>query len=199
MHWFTIVAIGIAANLDNLGIGLSFGSRSTKVPLLSNLLIALLSMAATYLAMSAGIYVSHLLSPSVGNLIGGIIIILLGAWGLRASLKRFRHAARDAQLGEQFAGMAQRSDKDGNHVISWGESLSLGFALSINCLASGLGAGASGVSPILSAISVGVFSLLTVDLGIRMGSRIAKSWFGRYAELLGCLLLIVIGCYEVIV
>lgn len=199
MHWFSIVAIGIAANLDNLGIGLSFGARSTKVPLLSNLLIAFLSMAATYLAMSAGIFLSHLISPSWGNLIGGIVVVLIGVWGLRSSLKRRRKLVSDAELDEQMTRMAERSDKDGNHIISWGESISLGFALSFNCIGSGLAAGVSGVSPLFSALSVGLFSLLTVDIGVRLGSKIAKSWFGKYSELLGCLLLIVIGCYEIIV
>jgi putative sporulation protein YtaF len=199
MHWFSIVAIGIAANLDNLGIGLSFGARSTKVPPLSNLLIALLSMAATYLAMTAGMYLSHLISSSWGNLIGGLVIVFIGAWGLRSSLKRRRKLVSDAELGEQHERMAERSDKDGNHIISWVESISLGFALSLNCIASGLGAGASGVSPLFSALSVGIFSLFTIDIGVRLGNKIAKSWLGQYSELLGCLLLIVIGCYEVIV
>ncbi|MCY9669970.1 manganese efflux pump [Paenibacillus alginolyticus] len=199
MHWFSIIAIGIAANLDNLGIGLSFGARSTKVPLLSNLLIALLSLAATYLAMSAGIYLSHLISPSWGNLIGGFVVVFIGAWGLRSSLKKRRKLVSDAELGEQMTRMAERSDKDGNHIISWGESISLGFALSVNCMASGLAAGVSGVSPLFSALSVGIFSLLTVDIGVRLGSQIAKSWFGKYSELMGCLLLIVIGFYEIFV
>jgi putative sporulation protein YtaF len=199
MHWFSIIAIGIAANLDNLGIGLSFGARSTKVPLLSNLLIALLSLAATYLAMSAGIYLSHLISPSWGNLIGGLVVVFIGAWGLRSSLKKRRKLVSDAELGEQMTRMAERSDKDGNHIISWGESISLGFALSVNCMASGLAAGVSGVSPLFSALSVGIFSLLTVDIGVRLGSQIAKSWFGKYSELMGCLLLIVIGFYEIFV
>ncbi|OCT13253.1 sporulation membrane protein YtaF [Paenibacillus pectinilyticus] len=199
MHWFSIVAIGVAANIDNLGIGLSFGSRATKVPFLSNLLIALLSLVAAYMAMSLGQYLSHVMASSHANLIGGVVILILGAWGLRSGIRRYRRNKAELQLDEQFDDMALRSDKDGNHVISWGESLSLGFALSINCMASGFGAGASGVSPVLAALSVGLFSLVTVDIGIRMGGQIAKSWLGQYAEILGCLLLILIGCYEVIV
>ncbi|RKP47911.1 sporulation membrane protein YtaF [Cohnella endophytica] len=192
MHWISIVIIGIAANIDNLGIGVTFGARSTRVPFFSNLFIALFSMAATYLAMTAGSYFSHLFSAFWGNLIGGLVIVFLGIWGIRSS------SIKNKQPAVTPDRIADRTDKDGDHVISWIESISLGFALSINCIASSFGAGASGVSPILSAISVGLFSLLSVDFGIRLGGKITKSWLGKYSDLMGCILLIAIGCYEII-
>lgn len=195
MHWFSVVLIGIAANIDNLGIGLTFGVRSTKVPLLSNIIIAMLSMVTTYLAMSVGMYFSGLISSLWGNLIGGLIIVLIGIWGLRSSLIRRRVSIHNK--ADDTNRIADISDKDGDHIISWVESTSLGFALSLNCIATGLGAGASGVSPLFSALSVGLLSLLTIDMGVRMGSRITKSWFGEYSDLLGCILLIVIGLYEI--
>ncbi|MBP1965695.1 manganese efflux pump [Paenibacillus aceris] len=202
MHWFSIAVIGVAANIDNLGIGFSFGARSTKVPFISNLLIALLSMTATYLAMSAGMVLSHLISPLLGNFIGGIAIITIGALGLRSSLVNHRRTITGVTQCDQTTKpdrIADTADKDENHIISWVEAISLGFALSLNCIASGLGAGASGVSPLFTAISVGIFSLLSVDIGVRFGYKIAKSWFGKYAEVVGCILLIVIGMYEVII
>ncbi|MFC5401115.1 manganese efflux pump [Cohnella soli] len=202
MHWFSILIIGIAANIDNLGIGVTFGARSIKVPLLSNILIALLSMAATYLAMSAGLYLSHLISPFWGNLTGGFVIIFLGIWGIRAALASGKNSGGNTEYNDPnhvSDSLVDRTDKNNDRVISWGESISLGFALAINCIASSLGAGASGVSPILTAVSVGLFSLLSVDVGIRLGSRVAKSWIGKYSNFLGCILLIIIGCYEIIV
>ncbi|MBB6670427.1 manganese efflux pump [Cohnella nanjingensis] len=201
MHWLSIVLIGVAANIDNLGIGVTFGARKTRVPLLSNLLIAFLSMAATYVAMTAGMYFSELFPLYWGNLIGGGVLVLLGVWGIRKVVRERRKAAASgegagsAQASERIA---DRTDKDGDHVISWVESISLGFALSVNCIGSSFGAGASGVSPWITALSVGVFSFASVDIGVRLGSKIAKSWLGRYSELLGCILLMAIGCYEMI-
>ncbi|RED59132.1 manganese efflux pump [Cohnella phaseoli] len=202
MHWFSIVIIGIAANIDNLGIGVTFGARSIKVPLLSNILITLLSMAATYLAMSAGLFLSHFVSPFWGNLTGGIVIILLGIWGIRSAVVSGKNLVGNAEFIDNNNApdcLADKTDKNNDRVISWAESISLGFALAINCIASSLGAGASGVPPLLTAISVGLFSLLSVDIGIRLGSRVAKSWIGKYSNFLGCILLIIIGCYEIIV
>lgn len=124
--------------------------------------------------------------------------MILGAWGLRSAVVSRRSSASSSGAADKTLAMAAKTDRDSNQIISWGESLSLGFALSLNCIATGLGAGASGVSPALTAISVGLFSLLSVDAGIRFGNRMAKSWLGSYADLLGCILLIAIGCYEVI-
>ncbi|QHW31070.1 sporulation membrane protein YtaF [Paenibacillus rhizovicinus] len=199
MHWFSIALIGVASNVDNLGIGFSFGSRSTKVPLASNMVIALLSMVATYLSMSAGMLLSHLISPSWGNLMGGFVITAIGAWGLRSSLANRTHAASGSGPNDSDTKpdrLAAATDTDDNHIISLSEAISLGFALSVNCIASGLGAGASGVSPLFTAFAVGIFSLLSVDIGVRFGYRMAKSWFGKYADIAGCLLLIIIGLYE---
>ncbi|MEK5438222.1 MULTISPECIES: hypothetical protein [Paenibacillus] len=46
MHWLSIIIIGLASNLDNLGIGVSFGARSTRITPFSNLIIAVLSILA---------------------------------------------------------------------------------------------------------------------------------------------------------
>lgn len=190
MHWLTITMIGIAANLDNLGIGMTYGVRKVRVPLLSNAVIAMMSMIATCLSMLLGHYLAGLLPSYWGNLIGGLTIIVLGIWGLISSLRK---------RSDTLAQIADDKDKNKDQVISWTESISLGFALSVNCIASSLGAGASGVSPWFTALSVGFFSLVSIDIGGRLGARIAHSWVGKYAELLGCLLLIAIGCYEVMV
>ncbi|EFM11421.1 protein of unknown function DUF204 [Paenibacillus curdlanolyticus YK9] len=182
--------IGIAANLDNLGIGVTLGSRRIYVPLLSNLIIAILSMIATFLSMVLGEYISGLLPTSWGNMIGGMMIVILGIWGI-ISYQRKRGAAAVKKNGNNGKDKVQR--------VSWLESISLGSALSINCMASSLGAGASGVSPYLTALSVGVFSFVMIDIGSRMGIRFARSWLGKYSELIGCVLLIAIGCYEMTV
>lgn len=54
MHWISIILIGIAANLDNLGIGLAYGVKRVKIPVLSNAVIAIMSMIVTFVAVTAG-------------------------------------------------------------------------------------------------------------------------------------------------
>lgn len=203
MHLLSVFAIGIASNIDNLGIGMSYGMRSTRVPFFSNLLIALLSVIATFLSMTAGDLVSHTLQSPVANAAGGVMIIVLGLWSIRPGA--FRRPAEQAAPGSTEGSVLslldnpEKADRNQDHILSWRESISLGLALAMNCIASGFGAGISGVSPVWTSVSVGVFSLITIELGIRIGYRLADTWIGRYANAIGGILLIGIGLYEIFV
>lgn len=187
MHWISIILIGMVSNIDNIGIGVSFGTRSRRIPILSNLLIAILGMTAAYLSITMGKISSGYMSQQHTDLIGGMVIIALGIWSMRP--KRMTKVKTKA-LPKPI---------DFSEPISWKESISLGFALSVNCIAMGFGAGVSGASPIMTAISVGVFSLITVAIGERIGHRIAMTWLGKYSKAIGGLILIAIGLYEVFV
>lgn len=217
MHLLSVVGIGLAANLDNLGIGMSFGSRSTRIPPLSNLIIALLSMIAAYLAIVCGHAVTAFVPDRAANSGGGLLLVAMGLWSLRSergkrlsegrsgvarveegSLKN--EAVRAAEVGTSHViRHPEAADVDDNQVISWRESFALGGALSLNCVASGLGAGASGLSPIALTLSVGLFSCVTIATGTAVGARLAASWFGQRAGEVGSLILILVGAYEVFV
>ncbi|WP_200759731.1 manganese efflux pump [Effusibacillus dendaii] len=201
MHWLSIVLIGLASNLDNLGIGVSFGMRTTKIPFISNLIIAIISMIATSLSLLLGEYFSGFVSSMVANFVGGILIVMVGVWSIWSDIHKSRAGTASPEEGPIIHIIRKPSDADINqdHVISCKESVTLGLALGLNCMTSGFGAGISGVSPVWATISVGLFSLLTIALGVRMGDRIAHTWFGRYSNLCAGLLLIGIGFYEIAV
>lgn len=190
MHWLSIIIIGFASNIDNLGIGLSYGTRSTRIPIMSNLFIAILAMLAAYLSVTMGQFISGYLSKQHADLIGGIVIIGLGLWSMKTK-----------PTDELPAKLTSPSLLEANQgrTISWKESISLGVALSLNCMATGFGAGVSGVPPTVTAISVGVFSLVTVAVGVRIGHQIARTWLGKYSSIIGGAMLIGIGLYEIFV
>ncbi|PWW05117.1 putative sporulation protein YtaF [Paenibacillus cellulosilyticus] len=198
MHWVSVVIIGIAANIDNLGVGITFGARSTRVPWLSNLVIALISASAAFVAMTAGSLLAHLFPVLWGNVIGGLILIAMGLWGIRSQLIKGKMGrAPDVQEREAASDPNTGQSNREKRMVSRAESVSIGLALSVNAMASSFGAGISGVSPLLCSLSVGLFSYLTVELGVRIGIRFARSPLGRYAEFIGCALLILIGIYEI--
>ena len=78
MHLLSALMIGVAANLDNFGIGVSYGIRKIRIPFLSNFFIAVLSGIIVALSVSAG----HILSQFIGlaNLLGALLIIVIGVW-----------------------------------------------------------------------------------------------------------------------
>ncbi|MDN4608045.1 manganese efflux pump MntP [Sporosarcina highlanderae] len=178
MFLITIIAIGIAANIDNLGISMAYGLRSNRIPFVYNLIISIISMGAAYLSIIAGNILSNYMALSFSNLIGGILLVALGLW---VSLKS-PDCSEDAK---KFA------------TINWKESIILGFILALNCISIGFSAGITGAPPLSTAISVGFFSFISISIGIRLGHKIGKTFFGKHAERIGGLLLILIGIYEI--
>lgn len=199
MHWLTILFIGIAANLDNLGISVSYGLKSTRIPFISNFLIALISMVFAFLSITAGAFISHFIPLKIANLIGGFIIIFLGA----KSIYDYFHPKlpddnkADSNLGKVVT-HPDLADLNEDKVIAWKESILLGMALAINCLALGLGAGISGISPFFTTISIGLFSILSISWGLMIGKKVGSTRIGRYSNIGAGLLLMIIGIYEIL-
>jgi putative sporulation protein YtaF len=202
MHWFTVLFIGIAANLDNLGIGVSYSLKSTRIPLGSNLLIAIVSMAAAYLSIGAGTLISHFISVSIANFVGGFLLIILGLKCIFDCLKQEKESSQVVvHSNSNFSKVIREPDSldlNNDKVISWKESVLLGSALAINCLAIGLGAGITGVSPLYATVSVGLFSVLTIACGALVGSKLCGTKIGKYSNIVSGIILILIGIYEIV-
>jgi putative sporulation protein YtaF len=200
MHWISILFIAFASNLDNLGIGISFGIRSIKISAVSNAMIASITMAGTYLSMTIGEFISRYISGFAANLLGASMIIVIGIWTITGSL-RVRSSEQIVPNGKGLTGIIRnpsKADIDHNNVISSKESIALGTALALNNMATGFGAGATGVSPLWTTIVAGLFSLLFVGYGSQIGYSIARTWFGRYSNATSGIILILIGVYEII-
>jgi putative Mn2+ efflux pump MntP len=73
------------------------------------------------------------------------------------------------------------------------DALVLGVALALNNIASGVPAGAAGMSPILTTGLAGLLSLLCVGGGARLGSALARRVARRYAPALAGVMLIAVG------
>lgn len=202
MHWLTILLIGIAANLDNLGIGVSYSLKSTHIPFISNLFIAMISMISAYLSIAAGELIAHSISLWLANFSGGLIIIILGTKTVIESKKEEPTSSREPVLANsnftKIVKEPENLDLNKDKIISWKESILLGLALAINCLAIGIGAGITGVSPVFSTISIGAFSLLSISTGMSLGRKMAGKRMGFYSNIAAGVLLILIGIYEMI-
>jgi putative sporulation protein YtaF len=201
MHYLSVLLIGLAANLDNLGISVSYGLKSTRIPMLSNLIISIVSMICAYLSIFAGTFISFFVSVGVANFVGGLIIIGIGVKCFVDSYY-VKPSAREVKVDSQYTYVISHpDDADVNHdkVISVKESIFLGFALAINCLAMGLGAGITGVSPVLTTCSIGLFSFLSIWCGIKLGSKLCGRNIGKYSNLAAGVLLILIGIYEIFI
>ncbi|MHA6260126.1 manganese efflux pump [Sporosarcina sp. CAU 1771] len=189
MQWITIIFLGVAANLDNLGIGLAYGVKKTRIPLYSNLVIACVSMIVTFIAVLAGSTIIEYVSPRTANIVGSLLICFIGLWMLNPLNSAKKVALENPEL----------IDVDRNHIISFREALTLGFILSANCLASGVGMGANGISTLWTVLSIGFFSVVTIAASSYFGSILSKTLIGRFPSEIAGGLLIVIGIFEMLI
>lgn len=188
MHWVTIILIGVAANLDNLGIGLAYGVKQTKIPMISNITIAFVAMVITYVAVVAGSEVTRYISPHNASFIGSLLLCGIGLWTLFSSRFNSQESLKNPEI----------MDRDMNRIISVKEAVPLGLALSANCLAGGIAIGANGISAIWTVISIGLFSIITIGVGNHCGSLLTNTFISKYSTVLSGLLLICIGIFEMV-
>ncbi|MGO4275797.1 sporulation membrane protein YtaF, partial [Paenibacillus sp. TAF58] len=57
------------------------------------------------------------------------------------------------------------------------------IALALNCVGGGFGASVTGLSPSTTTISISLFSLLTIYIGVRAGQKIARTWLGNRSNI----------------
>jgi putative sporulation protein YtaF len=209
----TIFLLALACSLDNIGIGIAFGVRKLNIPFGTNLLIAVLTTAGTVVVMLCGNLVTRLIQPQTAVLLGGVIIILAGAWVvlqetlLRQPVKPLEELQLIALAGIPEVSFWRKSlmildnpfiaDQDFSGHIDLKEGVILGLALLLNNLPIGLVAGLLGLSPLLIALSVISLSILTIWIGISTGYFLGHHWLGRLSGPISGIILIILGAYEI--
>jgi len=206
---FLSIAIAIAANLDNLGVGIAYGIQKIRISHMSNLIIALISFIAAWLSAETGKIISLFLSPQIANVIGAILLFCVGVWiffqPIITALKNNQPILDLQRFGQRFyigpteiLSYPERADIDNSRNVGNWEAVLLGIALSINALAGGFDAGAVGISSLVEAIFVGIFSFITIIAGYYFGRKYAAEQIGKYATVISGTLLMVIGVHQLL-
>ncbi len=198
------VVVAIAASLDNLGVGIAYGVQKIRVPHTANLIIAAVSFGGTWLLAKAGQGAQTYLSPRAAGIIGAGLLCGVGLWVLVQPLVaafRANQPIIDVKLRKtriyvgptEILRYPERADIDQSREIGYWEAVLLGVALSINALAGGFDAGATGASCLLLSALVGAFSFVTILAGSYIGRRLAAEWLGKYSTIVAGALLVLIG------
>ncbi len=211
-HIVSILLLALSSNLDNVGVGISYGARKINIPFYSNLLIALITTTGTFLAMTVGNEINKFLSPNAANALGSLIIAGAGVWVFiqkAASHNDKEKSSVTQQL--QKTNISSRpffrkvlmildhpflADTDFSGHISIEEGFLLGLALTLNNLANGIGAGLIRLNTALVTIFTAIFSIVTIWFGIEFGQYSGVHWFGKYSTRISGVILIALGIYE---
>jgi putative sporulation protein YtaF len=203
------IFIAIAANLDNLGVGIAYGMQKIKISHMANTIIAVISFITTWLSAQIGKNISLYLSTDIASIIGVALLFSVGIWVLVqpviAAIK-MKQSIMDLQLfgTRLYIGPAEilnnpeKVDIDDSKDICPWEALLLGIALSINAIASGFDAGTTGLSPLLIATIVAIISFLTISMGCDWGRKYASAQLGKYATAFSGILLILLACHQLL-
>jgi putative sporulation protein YtaF len=196
------ISIGLVSNLDNLGIGISYGLQKIRISFFSNLLIAIMSLFATGFAMVMGKFLSKVFPYA--NLIGALLLIAIGLWISvgkllqKAFLPLISKRSKLLRFMVDIINNPSKADRNANGIISINEAVIIGISLSLNCLVTGIGAGLSGLSLFPVVSSVFFFSLITISIGHELGIRADFMRFGHLSEFISGALLIAIGIHDLI-
>lgn len=196
----SIVAIGIASNLDNAGVGIAYGVRRIHIPWVQNLVITVISFVATLFAGLFGHFITTWVSRSVGTWIGTIVIVAVGVWVLSQPFIAHRPRPEKERGGFITAILRnpEEADRNRNQAIGLGESFILGIALAMNALAGGFDAGITKLDVLWTSVSVGLFSFILLGLAAFAGERYAAERLGEKATIAAGILLILVGIHQML-
>jgi len=193
----TILAIAVASNLDNAGVGIAYGVRRIHISWTANLMIALISGGATFVSGFVGDTVTRYVSSTVADLTGAIVVILVGIWVMTDPWRTARRVRHSPNVMTRILRDPAVADFDNSQTISMKEAVVLGIALAMNALAGGFDAGVANIGIVLTSIFVAGFSYILLGVSAFLGRRYAAQTLGDKATYIAGLLLILIGIHQI--
>ena len=151
---------GIAANTDNLTVGVAYGMKRRWIRWPQNLFIAAFTTLVTLGAMAAGWQIRKTLPSGSPDALGGILLLAFAGW----NFYRDRSGA-SSRPSICVTGFASRMSP------GMGETLFLAGTLSINNIGLAVAGGIGGVRYVSAASAIFFFSVAMLALGQAVGSN----------------------------
>ncbi|PYZ93726.1 sporulation membrane protein YtaF [Salipaludibacillus keqinensis] len=208
--YLPLFVLAFAVSLDSFGVGVTYGLRKMRLPLLSVLFIMGCSAFAVLLAMWLGGGISEYMSPARAEQLGGAILITIGLYAFYQVLRKPK-SARKIRIQEStllnvelkrlgivvnVLRKPMEADLDDSGSITGREAFLLGTALSLDAFGAGMGAALFGGSPWVLAGSVALMCGLFLVLGKFTGERLFTTEKMKHVAYAPGILLIMIGIFK---
>ncbi len=195
------ILLVISLCVDSGLASFSYGTNKIKIPIISALILTLISTLFLLISITLGIYIKDFIPASVTHFLCFGILFLLGLLRLfEGLLKRHLHKKSDKSLLElNFLSFklvlnvyadATVADLDHSNTLSWNEALYLGVALSLDSLVVGFGAALASIQFVQITLFSIIFNLLAIVLGCVLGHNCASRCNFDLSWLSGALLII---------
>lgn len=167
--------LGAVIGSNNFAAALALGAtgqrhRRVRIATIFGLVEFLVPLVGIWVGQRvAGVLIEY------ASTVGGLLLLAVGGWtifvGMRASDRGAELAAR---------------------ATSWGGLVALALSLSTDNVLVGVSLGLAGTEPLVLAATIAAFSVAFTLLGLQLGGAARSHWGGR-AEILGGVLLVLIG------
>ncbi|MDQ0418381.1 putative Mn2+ efflux pump MntP [Croceifilum oryzae] len=170
---FTLTIIAIALGMDALSIGIGLGM---KRPSFEKMVLFCILVAFFHIVMPlCGIYIGEYLSvyiKEIASLVGGGMLCFLGG---NMVIHSFRNSEEVFVRSGTIMGLTMMS-----------------MSVSLDSLSAGLSMGLFSADRLVAVILFGLSGGILTVLGLMIGKSMG-SWMGRYGEILGGVILFVLG------
>jgi putative sporulation protein YtaF len=216
----SLFVLSFAVSLDGFGVGITYGIRKIRIPVKSVAIIACCSGVVILLSLLAGTWLTRWLPGGGGAAAGAVILIGIGIWALMQFLRGndreqtetpitrtppdaaestvWTLELRPFGLMVQILRTPSAADMDRSGIITAGEALLLGAALSLDAFGAGIGAGLAGYPPAVTAIVIAAASGSFLWLGTKVGFKAAGWRWVRQLTVLPAILLILMGLFKLL-
>jgi len=181
----SVILLAVAVSLDSLAMGITYGTNQITIPLLSKVILSVVSGFSVFVSMTMGFFLEQRMSSATATTIGGITFVLLGLYHLWCNYRPVQ-ARILVNIRVPFLGLVIQvlqepllADRDRSQTISGEEAVVLGSALALDAMAAGFGAAMLGLPVVGATISVMVGSYFFITQGLQIGSNLASSWLPK--------------------
>jgi len=165
-----IVLLAVSLSLDAFAIAVAYALKSTRVPLVSKLVVCAISIFYFGAALWLGEALSRFFSPEAAKIVGIALMACICLWTL---LQVVLGKIKPKRIAVQAIRNPMLCDIDRSHSISPFEAIFLGTALSVDSISVGIGYAMLGSVSLLAPLIVGLFQFAFLCLGGWIGGRLA--------------------------
>jgi putative sporulation protein YtaF len=224
----SLVILAFAVSLDGFGVGMMYGLRGIRIPLMSLSIICLCSGLVIFSSMGIGKVFLQWFHPETAKNIGAFILIGIGLWTLYQFFQQkgsedlkapLQHAISDAEETDEESALRREvmtfelkrfglviqilrtpvmADQDRSGTISASEATFLGIALSLDAFGAGIGAALIGFTPWLTSSVIAAASGIFLYAGLRVGLRFTGMTWIRKLSVLPGCVLVLIGIMKLL-
>ena len=157
------VLFALAANADNLTVGIAYGMKRRRIRWERNLLIAAVTTLITLVALTVGRQIREVLPPRLPDMLGGGLLVLLAAVSIACE-----QVGAVVQFTNPLTRFAERTS------VGLGESFILSATLSINNIGLAIAGGIGGVTYAAAAASIFCLSMAMLAFGQAIGTSLTR-------------------------